>query len=68
MLQEVFNRDQKKYLLTEDGLETVHAGCRRGRFSRINTNSMGFSSIYFDSPDCGLIPSGLEKPVYKKKK
>ena len=66
MLQEVFKRYEKKYLLTEDGFRRLMLTVG-GSFQPDQYEQYQISNIYFDTPDCGLIRRSLEKPVYKEK-
>ncbi len=70
MAIEVFNRIEKKYLITEDTYNKFYAEiesymevdefCRNGNFYSIN-------NIYFDTDSDELIRTSIDKPVYKEK-
>lgn len=66
MVQEVFKRYEKKYLLTEEqyrGLMLVFNGI-------MDLDEYGkhiICNIYLDTPDYELIRTSIEKPVYKEK-
>lgn len=70
MAIEVFNRYEKKYLLTE---ETYHWLLERiGDFMDADKFNKGgqlynIANIYYDTPDDALIRASIEKPVYKEK-
>lgn len=70
MAIEVFNRIEKKYLITEDvygkffdkiiPYMEMDAFCKDGKFYSIN-------NIYFDTENNDLIRTSIDKPVYKEK-
>ena len=66
MVQEVFQRLEKKYLMTEAqyGRLMLAAG---GRLQKDEYGEYQISNIYFDTPDFLLVRRSLEKPVYKEK-
>lgn len=66
MDQTVFNRYEKKYLLTMDQYEEI---LRRlpGSMVPDQYGKYSISNIYFDTPDDLLIRRSLTKPVYKEK-
>lgn len=66
MVQEIFKRYEKKYLLTPaqyeslmDRLEGLVVSDEYGEYTICN--------IYFDTPEFDLIRTSLERPVYKEK-
>ena len=70
MAIEVFNRIEKKYLITEDvygkffdkiiPYMEMDAFCKDGKFYSIN-------NIYFDTENNDLIRTSIDKPAYKEK-
>lgn len=66
MVQEIFKRYEKKYLLTEEEfgrlMLTIGGVLELDAYGRHQ-----ISNIYFDTPDYLLIRRSLEKPVYKEK-
>lgn len=70
MAIEVFNRIEKKYLISEDIYDKFYEAikdymdvdefCQNGKFYSIN-------NIYFDTDENDLIRTSLDKPVYKEK-
>ena len=66
MVQEIFQRLEKKYLMTEAqyGRLMLAAG---GRLQKDEYGEYQISNIYFDTPDFLLVRRSLEKPVYKEK-
>lgn len=70
MAIEVFNRIEKKYLISEDIYDKFYEAikdymdvdefCQNGKFYSIN-------NIYFDTDANDLIRTSLDKPVYKEK-
>lgn len=66
MAQMVFNRIEKKYLLTADSYERLLDALR----SYMEEDEYGLHTIcniYYDTPDYHLIRRSIEKPVYKEK-
>ncbi len=66
MAQMVFNRIEKKYLLTADSYERLRDALR----SYMEEDEYGLHTIcniYYDTPDYHLIRRSIEKPVYKEK-
>lgn len=66
MSQEVFQRYEKKYLLTEQ----VYEELRRRLDSYMQEDDYGLHTIrniYYDTKSSELIRTSLEKPVYKEK-
>lgn len=64
--QNIFQRYEKKYLLTEQQYtllrQKLEGHLKSDRFSQST-----ICNIYFDTPNYQLIRSSLEKPVYKEK-
>ena len=66
MIQTVFNRVEKKYVLTklqaERLIKQISQNIKSGEYpySKI-------CNIYFDTKNCDLIRKSIEKPVYKEK-
>lgn len=66
MIQKVFNRIEKKYLLNE----TTYCGVREALEQYMEEDSYGLHNIrniYYDTDTDELIRRSLEKPVYKEK-
>lgn len=66
MIQEVFKRYEKKYLLTKE----QYRGLMNRLGEKIVLDEYGehtICNIYFDTPDYELIRTSIEKPVYKEK-
>lgn len=66
MAQAVFNRYEKKYLMTEP----VYQELRKRLRSYMEEDEYGLHTIcniYYDTPDSELIRRSIEKPVYKEK-
>ena len=66
MAQEIFERYEKKYLLTE----VQYLGLKRVFEDRMTADAYGvhtISNIYFDTKDFELIRTSLDGPVYKEK-
>ncbi|WP_313187291.1 polyphosphate polymerase domain-containing protein [Lacrimispora sp.] len=66
MVQEIFKRYEKKYLLAPD----QYQGLMRELVKRMSADSYGkhtISNIYFDTRDFELIRHSAEKPDYKEK-
>ena len=66
MAQEIFERYEKKYLLTE----VQYLGLKRVFEDRMAADAYGvhtISNIYFDTKDFELIRTSLDGPVYKEK-
>ncbi len=66
MIQEVFERTEKKYIITAVQKEKLLKMI--GRY--IKQNKYFFSeirNIYFDTEDFELIRKSIEKPLYKEK-
>lgn len=62
----VFQREEKKYLITQDTYEAL----RNALGDRVTEDAFGIShicSLYLDTPEHLLIRQSLEKPVYKEK-
>lgn len=70
MAIEVFNRYEKKYLLTEEMyywlLERIGDFMEADRFNK-DGQLYNIVNIYYDTPDDALIRASIEKPVYKEK-
>ncbi len=70
MAFEVFNRAEKKYIITDEVFRTLRTKleehmlpdsfCRSSEFYTI-------CNIYYDTPDHQLIRRSIEKPIYKEK-
>lgn len=66
MAQTVFNRIEKKYLLTEFQYESILKELQ----PYMETDNYGLhtiGNIYYDTPDNQLIRTSIEKPAYKEK-
>lgn len=66
MVQEVFQRYEKKYRITREQYNQLI--CRM--ITRMEADIYGkhtICNIYFDSPEYELIRTSLEKPIYKEK-
>ena len=66
MVQEVFRRYEKKYLLSPEQYEDILLRMKE-RIQPDRYFQSRIRSIYFDTPDHRLVPRSLEKPVYKEK-
>lgn len=66
MAQEVFERYEKKYMLSAGQKERLMAAVK-GRFVLDGYGRHQICNIYFDTPDYQLIRTSLQKPVYKEK-
>ncbi len=64
--QGVFERYEKKYLLTEETYRQV-AKQLRGHMQPDRYGPSTICNVYFDTPDYRIIRRSLEKPVYKEK-
>lgn len=66
MAQQVFNRKEIKYLLTEDEYQRLFQAIapfiEKDRYFK-GTNC----SVYYDTPDKYLVTHSMEKPLYKEK-
>ncbi|MDD3369473.1 MAG: polyphosphate polymerase domain-containing protein [Lachnospiraceae bacterium] len=66
MSQTVFNRYEKKYLLSETVYEKLR--CRLMQYMAEDEYGLHtICNIYYDTPDSYLISHSLEKPIYKEK-
>lgn len=70
MAIEVFNRYEQKYILDHETFLSVNETVKR--FMEADAHSTGdnfypICNIYYDTPDCDLIRTSLEKPAYKEK-
>lgn len=66
MVQTVFNRYEKKYLMTE----LIYMELRRHLRPYMQEDAYGLHTIcniYYDTPDSDLIRRSIEHPVYKEK-
>ncbi len=64
--QDVFERYEKKYLLSKEQYELFR--CRLNGYMTVDHyGQTDICNIYFDTPDYRLIRTSLEKPVYKEK-
>ncbi len=70
MAFEVFNRTEKKYILTDEVFQKLKAGLEEymvaDAFSR-NGEFYTICNIYYDTPDHQIIRNSIEKPLYKEK-
>ena len=66
MVQEVFRRYEKKYLLSPEQYEDILLRMKE-RIQPDRYFQSRIRSIYFDTPDHRLVRRSLEKPVYKEK-
>lgn len=64
--QDVFERYEKKYLLSEEQYEAFRWRLK-GHMTVDDYGKTDICNIYFDTPDYRLIRTSLEKPVYKEK-
>lgn len=67
---EVFNRIEKKYLLTQRQYEAIMTVLKQHMTSDQNSQENAcytISNIYYDTVDHQLISKSIEKPVYKEK-
>ena len=70
MAIEVFNRYEKKYLLTRQQYDSIIAAMKNHMgLDRYNENGESYKicNIYYDTWDDRLISASIEKPVYKEK-
>lgn len=70
MAIEVFNRYEKKYLISEENFrwltEKLMLHMNPDKYNR-DGKLYNISNIYYDTPDDALIRASIEKPVYKEK-
>jgi SPX domain protein involved in polyphosphate accumulation len=70
MAIEVFNRTEKKYLITDEVYRSIKPQLEEhmelDAFSR-NRDCYTICNIYYDTPDHAIIRRSIEKPVYKEK-
>jgi hypothetical protein len=66
MIQSIFERYEKKYLISRDQADTL-VPLLSARMTPDRYASYSVASIYYDTPDYGLIRRSLEKPVYREK-
>lgn len=66
MVQEVFKRYEKKYLLTEEQYRSLML-VLNGIMDLDEYGIHTICNIYLDTPDYELIRTSIEKPVYKEK-
>lgn len=70
MAFEVFNRTEKKYIISEEIYRNLKAELREymqsDAFSR-NGEFYTICNVYFDTPDHQIIRNSIGKPVYKEK-
>lgn len=64
--QDVFERVEKKYLLTEEQY-TALRGALEGRMTMDRYGVHTICNLYYDTDDYTLIRRSLEKPIYKEK-
>ncbi len=62
----VFQRTEKKYLLSPDQCRAMEQALR-GYMAQDDYGLQTIANIYYDTPDCLLIRKSLEKPIYKEK-
>ena len=70
MAIEVFNRYEKKYLITRQQYDSIIAAMKNHMvLDRYNENGESYKicNIYYDTWDDRLISASIEKPVYKEK-
>ena len=65
--ENVFERVEKKFLLTREQAEVLKADLDGFGFEKLDFGSPDISSVYWDSPDEILVRRSLERPVYKEK-
>lgn len=66
MVQKVFNRYEKKFLLDETQYEKIRAALTP--YMEVDAYGLyNIRNIYYDTPDYELIRTSLEKPQYKEK-
>ncbi|SFQ46689.1 VTC domain-containing protein [Lachnospiraceae bacterium XBB1006] len=64
--KEVFQRTEIKYLLSKEQFTKLFPIlCTMAKVDRYGKTKI--NNIYFDTPDCQLIRTSLEKPLYKEK-
>lgn len=66
MVQKIFKRTEKKYIITKDQFETIIDGILCHAYPDTNGQERIFS-LYFDTPDDLLIRRSIDKPLYKEK-
>ena len=66
MAREVFERYEKKYVLTKEQYSSLML-VMGGMFSLEEYGRHTICNVYFDTPDYRLIRTSLEKPLYKEK-
>ncbi len=66
-IQDVFQRYEKKYLLSESQYRHIRRRLEDYRMVPDQYGKSTICNIYFDTPDHRLIRRSLEKPVYKEK-
>lgn len=70
MAKEIFNRIEKKYLLTKDQYEEIlkilPLYMNKDKFNE-NDKKYLISNIYYDTQNDDLIRQSLQKPIYKEK-
>lgn len=70
MAIEVFNRAEKKYLITDEVFRAIKPQLEEymvlDAFSR-NGDYYTICNIYYDTPDHAIIRKSIEKPIYKEK-
>lgn len=64
--QTIFERYEKKYLLSETQYKILR-GCLIGRLQEDRFGKSLICNVYYDTPDHRMIRSSLEKPMYKEK-
>ena len=66
MAQTVFNRVEKKFMLTQDKFENIWPDL----MEQMEVDAYGghtICNLYYDTPTDELIRNSIEKPVYKEK-
>ena len=67
VMEESFARVETKYMLTKEQEADIEYGLRSRGFYWMDFGSPAVQSLYYDTPDCQLIRSSLERPFYKEK-
>ena len=64
---ENFARVENKYLISVSQASALEKGLQRQGFCRSDFGSAKVQSLYYDTADCAVIRSSLERPAYKEK-
>jgi SPX domain protein involved in polyphosphate accumulation len=70
MSMEVFNRYEKKYIITDDIYRLIKPQLEEYMEIDVHSRNGGFytiCNIYYDTPDNQIISKSIERPVYKEK-